>query len=159
MKLKIKKLLEVTMLEADHLIKMVSQIYRKTQMYLNERMKKIGLTSSQAPFIMITCENGKLSQAKFCELLDMDKSSVAKTLGKLEEIGYLQRKVNPDDSRSMDVYPTEKALGVFPDLRRFGNEWSVEITNGLTEIEKQIFYQILNRVSNNIGEYFKHQDS
>ena len=68
-----------------NILKVISQIYRKTQMYLNSRMKQVGLTSGQAPFVMITCENGKMVQNRFCALLDMNKSTVAKMPAKLEE--------------------------------------------------------------------------
>ena len=32
------------------ILKPISQIYRKTQMYLNERINPLGLTSGQGPF-------------------------------------------------------------------------------------------------------------
>ena len=59
----------------SEVIKMVSTLQRKTQMYLNEQTRHLGLTGSQAPFILITCENGEMIQNKFCELLEMDKST------------------------------------------------------------------------------------
>ena len=71
----------------SEVIKMVSTLQRKTQMYLNEQTRHLGLTGSQAPFILITCENGEMIQNKFCELLEMDKSTVAKMLSKLEAEG------------------------------------------------------------------------
>lgn len=132
------------------ILKMISQIYRKTQMYLNEQMKQAGLTSGQAPFIMITCENGCMGQNKFCELLDMNKSTVAKMLQKLEEQGYVVRRESETDARSVDVYPTERAREVYPFLVQVGEDWSVQITEGMTEIERAIFFQMLERVSRNI---------
>ena len=49
----------------DDLLKMTSTIHRKTQMYLNEETKTLGVTSGQTPFIMIICENGKMVQNWF----------------------------------------------------------------------------------------------
>ena len=112
----------------DEILKLISIIQRKTQMYLNKQTSELGLTSGQAPFIMITCENEGIPQNRFVELLDMNKSTVTKMVAKLEENGYLTREANACDSRSFDVYPTEKAYEVLPELQRIGTGWVDEIT-------------------------------
>lgn len=135
-------------------IKLISVSYRKTQMYLNERLKDIGLTSGQTAYIMITCENGKMVQNKFCDILDTSKGTVAKMLAKLEEQGYVIRSENSEDARSIDVYPTEKAKEVYPFIVEIGNDWEKHITEGLTDIEKMIFFQLLEKASKNTSSYF-----
>ena len=134
----------------DEILKLISIIQRKTQMYLNKQTSELGLTSGQAPFIMITCENEGIPQNRFVELLDMNKSTVAK----LEENGYLTREANACDSRSFDVYPTEKAYEVLPELQRIGTGWVDEITAGMTEIERAIFFDLLRRSAERAGRYF-----
>ena len=62
------------------MLKMISQIYRRTQIYMNERMKDMDLSGALTPFVMIACENGMMTQNKFCELMDMSKGTVAKTM-------------------------------------------------------------------------------
>lgn len=134
----------------DDILKMISTIYRKTQMYLNEETKALGVTSGQTPFLMIICENGKMVQNQFCEILDMDKSTVAKMMAKLEAKGYITRTSNPRDNRAIDVYPTQKAQELYPMLKSIGEGWSVKMTENLTEIERSIFFEMMRKVTENV---------
>lgn len=138
----------------DDVMKMISLIYRKTQIYLNLRTKELGLSAAVAVFIIITCEHGRMGQYQFCEMMGMSKGTVAKTLAKLEEQGYVTRVGNKEDMRFMDVYPTKKALEVYPVLRRIGDGWVEQMTDSMTQAEQAEFFKALKKVSDNICEYF-----
>lgn len=138
----------------EQFLKFISIIYRKTQVYLNEKVAKYGLTSGQVPFIMITCEHGKIGQSCFCELLDMNKSTVAKMLIKLEAEGYVTREIKETDSRSYNICATQKAMEIFPVLKEIGEEWSSYLSKGMTEIEKAIYFQMMENVSTRAIDFF-----
>ena len=142
-------------IQQSDVFKSMSQIYRKTQMYLNERIRSLGLTSGQAPFILLTCEHGTVAQHCFCGYLDMDKSTVAKMLGRLEQEGYVSRRPNEKDGRSTDVTPTQKAREVYPKLKQIGKDWTLEITGGMTQMERAIFFEMLQKVTKNAGAHFQ----
>lgn len=139
--------------DAD-LLKMISLVYRKMQIYLNDQTASLGLSCGQVSFIMMTCENGKMTQARFGELLDISKGTVAKTLAKLEEQGYVVRRENEKDGRLMDVYPTEKARAIYPQLVQIGQTWVEKMTTGMTEIESMVLRQTFQKISKNISHYF-----
>lgn len=139
---------------SSDILKFISKIYRKSQMYWNEQVKPMELTSGQIPFIIITCKNGKMVQNKFCKLLDMDKSTVAKMLAKLETQGYVLRKMNQNDCRFIDVYPTQKALEIYPVLIQIGEKWSLQLTSHMTETEKTLFFNMLQNAAKNISSPF-----
>ena len=136
------------------LLKLISVVQRKTQMYLNEQFASVGITGGQAPFIMIVCETQGLPQSRLGELLDMDKSTVAKMLSRLEAQGYITRRVNADDCRSFDICPTGKAYKIYPFLEQVGERWVAQMTSGLTGIEQAVFYELLKKVSGNTAAYF-----
>ena len=138
----------------SEVIKMVSTLQRKTQMYLNEQTRHQGITGSQAPFILITCENGEMIQNKFCELLEMDKSTVAKMLSKLEAEGYIIRKPDTADSRAMIVYPTRKSYDICAALEGFGNNWVNYLTSDMSDIEFAAFFSMLEKISDKAVDFF-----
>lgn len=70
------------------------------------------------PFLLIACETGGVPQNRFCALLDMDKSTVAKTLSRLEAQGYVRRRAVSGDGRAFDVLPTDRARDVYPFLQK-----------------------------------------
>lgn len=136
------------------ILKYISTLHRKTQMYLNDRLKELGLTCGQAPFILLTCEGEWTAQNHFCEALDMDKSTVAKMLMKLESQGYILRRPCESDSRAVEVAPTEKAKQIALQLRKIGRDWSDEIMAGMTGVERAIFGELLERADRNVSSYF-----
>lgn len=138
----------------SEVIKMISTLQRKTQMYLNEQTRHLGLTGSQAPFILITCENGEMIQNKFCEILEMDKSTVAKMLSKLEAEGYITRRPDTTDSRAMIVYPTQKSYEIYATLEGFGNNWIDYLTSDMSDIEFAAFMKMLGKASDRAVEFF-----
>ena len=135
------------------ILKMNSLLYRKMQIYINRETAKLGLSSGLLPFVIMTCENGKMPQNKFCELLGISKGTVAKMLAKLEAMGYVTRLENARDGRSIDVYPTAKALEIYPKLEEIGENWVKRMTTGMSDIEKLVFRETLIRVSNNISSF------
>lgn len=144
-----------SMSEMPNMLKEISTLYRKTQMYLEENLKPLSLSKGQATFIMCICDHKVLTQNKLGEMLDMDKSTVAKTLARMEQQGYITRSTNSDDSRSLNVRPTEKAWSIYPKTRAIGDQWCEEITKDLTGIEKDIFYQLMQRTALNATRYFE----
>ncbi len=137
-----------------NLLKLISLVHRKTQMYLNGRVEPLGLTSGQVPFLLIACETGGVPQNRFCALLDMDKSTVAKTLSRLEAQGYVRRRAVSGDGRAFDVLPTDRARDVYPFLQKIGDDWMDELASGLTDIERAIFSQMLLKVARNASRHF-----
>ena len=73
---------------------------------------------------------------------------------KRQEQGYVTREENLEDGRCINVYPTKKALDIYPYLVEIGEEWIEYITNDMTEIERMVFVESLKKVSGNISDYF-----
>lgn len=138
--------------EAD-ILKIISVIYRKMQIYINVQTRNMGLSSGLTPFIMLTCENGEMTQNKFCELLDISKGTVAKTLARLEEQGYVVRVENAEDGRFINVHPTEKAKDIYPQLVHTGDAWVKKMMQGMEEEERMQFLRSLGKIAKNVSDY------
>lgn len=138
-------------LDAQRLLKEISALHRKTQIFLNGQLDSIGLTAGQAPFLLITCEHGPVPQNRFCELLDMSRGTVAKMLARLEEDGYISRRASPEDARVVDVYPTEKAYAVRQTLMEHGVACVRQITANMSEVERMVFCQLMHKACESIS--------
>lgn len=134
-------------------LKYVSMLHRKTQIFLNERTKALGVSGAKVPFIFIACEFGKLSQYEFCSMLDISKGTVAKMLAGLEKEGYITRSVSPLDGRSMDVFPTQKAMMLYPKLVEIGMQCQEKMTEGLTPEEQETFFRLLKKTAFTISRF------
>lgn len=132
--------------------KNISTLYRKMHMGVNSRLSPLELSSAKAMFLFCLYDNGTMSQVNICRELDMDKSTVAKMLMRLEKDGFVTKSVNPDDIRSYQVTLTDKAISLIPRAKEIHQLWLEEITSSLTELEKRNFFELLERVADTVNK-------
>ena len=130
----------------------ISTLYRKMNMSVNAKLAPLGLSSSKAMFLFCLYDHKQMSQVEICRDLEMDKSTVAKMLSRLEKDGFITKSVNPDDIRSFRVTLTDKALALVPQAREIHKNWIDDITGKLTALEKRNFLELLKKVADTANE-------
>ncbi|AYD40478.1 MarR family transcriptional regulator [Clostridium fermenticellae] len=131
-----------------NILKEISLLHRKMDMVLNLRIKKYGLSISQYIFLQCIYDTGEMTQIDLCKNLDLDKSTVAKSLARLEKNGLVSKKVNPADIRSVLVSLTPSANALIPEIQKICNKWIDDVTSDMTEIEKDVFLKLICKASN-----------
>jgi DNA-binding MarR family transcriptional regulator len=116
-------------------------------MELNARLVKIGLTTAKSMLIRHLYRNGEMTQMDLCKNLGLDKSTVAKTLTRMEGRGLITKKVNPEDSRSLLVSLTPKAADIYPKTQQIVSDWTNDVMAEMTEPEKETFFRLISMVS------------
>lgn len=125
----------------------ISVLYRKMQMGFDKLLAPLGLTNGKVMFLFCLDDNGAITQNQICKELDMDKSTVAKMLTKLEKEGFIYKRINPDDSRAFLVELSAKAHEIMSSARKAHDTWVQLVTSDLTDIEKNIFIELVHKVS------------
>ena len=75
----------------------------------------------------------------------MDKSSVAKTLARMESDGLVTKHTSEEDARAFIVTLTEKAEQLVPDILSIHEKWMNELTEEMTEIERSAFCGLMQK--------------
>lgn len=91
-----------------------------------------------------------VSQQDLANMTDVDKSSIVRIVDYLESKGLVERKENPDDRRAYLITPTSKAYAVAESMGRdyqMVNDWAFK---GFSKTEREVFYTMLERISQNI---------
>jgi MarR family transcriptional regulator, transcriptional regulator for hemolysin len=127
----------------DSPFKSISILYRKSHIWLNDGCVQYALTAAQAVVILIVCDFEVLTQDAITKRLGLDKSVVAKTVTKLEEIGFLVRTTNAKDKRTYDIRPTEKAWEVYPFVKEQVEVCFLRMTQQMTDTERAEFKRLL----------------
>ena len=133
--------------------KNISTLYRKMNTAINTKLTPLGLTSAKAMFLFCLYDHEQMTQVEICRDLDMDKSTVAKMLVRLEKDGLVTKTVHPDDVRAFQVSLTKKAIALVPQAREIQQAWLDQITNDLTNLEKRNFLELIEKVAN-AAHYF-----
>lgn len=127
----------------DSPFKSISILYRKSHIWLNNSGIPYELTAAQAVVILIVCDFKGLTQDEITKRLGLDKSVIAKTVVKLEELGFLIRTTNERDKRTYDICPTEKSWEVYPFVKKQIDLCFQRMTQHMTEIEREELKRLL----------------
>jgi len=133
-----------------YLIKLNNKIFRTTQVHLDKVLKEYELSSGSYPYLLILNENEGINQNKISKELGYDKAMSARTITKLINLGYLDRKEDEADSRAYKLYLTEKAKVIIPKVIEEIHKLVNLITRDLNEEEKTVTIDSLNKILNNI---------
>lgn len=116
-------------------------------MELNVRLMEIGLSSAQSMMLKYLYNNGEMTQVDLCRVLELDKSTVAKALARMERKGFIAKRINPEDTRSVLVSPTLKAVQIVHKTREVLSDWAKDVTSHLSEEEKELLHELLEKVA------------
>lgn len=97
-------------------------------------------------YVLAVCNHPGMSQDKLAKHLCLNKSNVTRHLCQLEKNGYVERRVSPTDKRETLVFPTEKMLAVFPQVRRITDEWNEMLSADISEEELAVFSRVLDKM-------------
>ena len=93
-----------------------------------------------------------LKQDELAARLHVNKSNVTRQLTTLEDNGFVLRKRSETDRRSVEVYPTDKAREVEPEIHRVYSEWREQLFSGMSEEERDLLEDVLERLSRRAEE-------
>jgi DNA-binding MarR family transcriptional regulator len=119
--------------------------------WLMYRLEPLGLTYEQFRVLNALCEEDTVSQVALAGRANMDVTSLARMLERMENAGLIQRETSPNDSRINLVVLTEKARRLaaeFTPIRTSGLEAATE---GLSAKEVVELRRMLNVVFENMS--------
>ena len=101
------------------------------------RLKSKELTNIRECYYLLKIyySERELSQEDFCNIFCQSKGTVAKTLRKLEDKGYIERIINKDNRRKYILKLTKKGDELIPVLKREVDHWHNAV--GLAEVSEE----------------------
>lgn len=143
--------MEKRSLPIGFMIKQINNVYEKD---LNERLKKIGVTSSQCAVLDYLFHTSKeeVSQRDVEKNLNLKNPTVTGILKRLDEKGYVLCVPNANDKRKKTIYLTEKAYDIQRRMEADRRKLDRELTRGLTKREIEAIRKNLDKLLNNIAE-------
>ncbi len=127
-------------------MKMLNNISRSQAVYRHSRVSAEDLQSGQYAYVLAICREPGRSQEDLARELCVNKSTVTRNLAYLDEKGYITREPLPHDKRQVSVFPTEKMLAVFPEIKAASLEWMTLLSEGIPQAELDIFDAVLARM-------------
>lgn len=124
----------------------VTDIARCAALYRQEELASLGLKSCHASYLAAICAYPGITQDHLARRIFINKSNVARQLVILEEDGFVERKPSPEDKRAIQVFPTEKARDVMPEIARIFRCWESFVAQDLNEEERALLVSMLDKM-------------
>ena len=130
----------------DTLMKYVNRISRCAILYRSGKLENEGLNGYQHSYIMKICQNPGISQEQLAKIIYINKSNVTRQLALLEQNGFITRVPGEKDKRVMRVFPTQRALDLYPKVKSLALEWNEYLTADLTQEERGLLFSMLEQI-------------
>ena len=133
-------------------LKWLSVADRFYKIYLDKQLAPFGINSSQYMFLIKICDSPGILQDSLMGMFYVHPSNIVRTLATLEKKEMLTRLPNDQDRRTWKLYPTDRALSIYQEIRTVCENTESILLQGLSEAEKSLFMDLLMQAGKNITE-------
>lgn len=130
-----------------HFGRWFGSLYRKTQTYMKESFKTLGLGFSDSIVLVTVCIHEGISQDEISSRLAIDKAVTAKSVKNLESKGLITREVNSANQRIKKVFPTSAGLATKARIDDSVEVWNRAIMKDLSKEELEYIFPALRKIA------------
>ena len=134
---------------------LLNRINRNIRKIKNEEMKKYELRSPHISCLYYLYISGKLTSKELCEHCEEDKATISRSLDYLEKNNYIMCR---SDSKKRYNAPFELTERGARAGKRIADKIALvldEISDGISDEDREVFYRSLNMISENIDKVAK----
>lgn len=131
--------------------RLISVIHRQNQKYLLKAFKNYNIgIGGQYAFLKWIIQSPGINQDELTSKLKFDKATTARSVSQLEKAGYIRKETSESDRRANELFPTEKAIQVYPHIQFVLDELNKELTKNLTDDERKQLISLLKKIDNGL---------
>lgn len=138
--------------------RLLSCLYRHTQMYFDQRLKSYDIGYGALAFLMMLYHHDGIHQEEISRKLHIDKATTARAIHKLETGGYIRREPDIADRRAYRIFVMDKALRLKPELHEFSKEWTQQLMADFSVEEQAQAFILLDKMAVNARAFRSRQD-
>ena len=117
------------------IIRTIGDITRTIQIDSNNHFKEFGLNNNLYIYIVLICEQPGMFLGELADNVQIDRTTAFRTIKKLVKLGYFELKKDSVNQKIKRVYPTEKAMDIYPQLHEYEQKQSDFLLSNLSTEE------------------------
>lgn len=121
-------------------LKFISIIHRNTHRYFESILQEYHIGGGQQFFLGRIYENDGISMYDLAKMGHFDKGTVTKAVRKLEELGYVEVRMDAGDRRLRRLYVTEAAKPVIREIYHVRKLWREALAEDLPVSEEELYH-------------------
>ena len=111
-----------------------------------KKLSDLHLTAVQGMVIRFLYDNDRLTSSELGKKTDLDSATLTGVLDRLEAGGFIERRQNPEDRRSIRIHLTEKGRTTGEKVAQLMDEANTEFLSGFNVSEEVALRSLLNRI-------------
>ncbi|NLX50536.1 MAG: MarR family transcriptional regulator [Deltaproteobacteria bacterium] len=131
------------MQEMDCIFFQLAKAYQLGNRFLSQKVSELNLTPVQAMILGFLADEDQITSSELGRKAELDSATLTGILDRLEAAGYLERRGNPDDRRSILIHLTKQGKGMARDAVRIILEANQSFLQVLTEEQKRNLHDII----------------
>lgn len=117
------------------IIRTIGAITRTIQIDSNNHFKEFGLNNNLYIYIVRICEQPGMFLGELADNVQIDRTTAFRTIKKLVKLGYFELKKDSINQKIKRVYPTKKAMDIYPQLHEYEQQQSDFLLSNLSTEE------------------------
>lgn len=131
-------------------LRTIGTIARALDSIANIEFREIDLARGQYVYLARICEAPSIIQEQLVNQLKVDRATVARSVQKLEQHGFVERRSDESNQKIKRLFPTDQGLEVYQTIKA-ENDYSTSVAvSGMTADEKKILEKLLEQMADNI---------
>lgn len=118
---------------------------------MRTKSEALGLVDAYRPIFIVLNKHNGCTQLDICNYTQLKAPTISLTLQKMEASGFIERKVNVEDKRNMNIFLTDKGLALHDDVHRLLKETEEEFFKDISNEEIESVKNILLKFMYNVG--------
>ncbi len=115
------------------------------------RLAPVGLTLSLASLLAYVCDFGPVNQTRAAEHLGQGRAATGSQVDRLQELGLIERRPDPDDRRVWMVAITGAGRAMAGEVAEVDAVLRSELRSGISRAERQDLAAVLVRLHHNVA--------
>ncbi|HMQ17894.1 MAG TPA: MarR family winged helix-turn-helix transcriptional regulator [Sphingopyxis sp.] len=128
----------------------VMKLSRLLRLRFDRRARALGLTRAQWQTIACVRRQPGATQRQVAELLEVGEVTVGRSIDKLVEAGWVERRADPPDRRAHRLWLTAAIEPLIGELTRIGEAEEAAALAGLGAAERAALHAMLDRIAANL---------
>lgn len=132
--------------EKDCIFFQFAKTYQLSSRFLSQKVSELNLTSVQAMILGFLNIEDQITSSELGKRAELDSATLTGILDRLESAGFIERRGNPDDRRSIYIHLTKKGKAMSGEATRVIAEANTEFLQVLTDNQKRDLYNIIKKL-------------
>jgi len=132
--------------ETDCIFFQFAKAYQLSSRFLTQKVSELNLTSVQAMVLGFLNYEDQITSGELGKRTELDSATLTGIFNRLEAAGFIERKDNPDDRRSIHIHLTQKGKAMSREATRVIAAANTEFLQVLTETQKRDLHGIIQKL-------------